>query len=115
MKRDLKTAERYEKIQAPNGYKFEKNRFLYGFSHDDEYPSFIKIVEQDDEKIIYKRVSFFRFFNGSAAVFVTVYPWLKNGGRCQIINTNPDYSEKVVERFPAGTRYSEKLLFKYCD
>lgn len=114
MKRTIEQAKKYAKIEAPNGYKFHINRFLYGCSHGDEFPAFIKEIKQDENFIYYKLVYFFRYYDGSAAVYVETYSRKKNGGEWQVINNNPEYSEKIVEQMPAGTRYSPKLLFKYC-
>ncbi len=114
MKRDLQTAKKYAQIQAPNGYKFHINRFLYGGNHGDEFPAFIKEIKQDEKFIYYRLVYFFRYYDGSAAVYVENYSREKNGGEWQVINRNPEYSEKIVQQMPTGTRYSAKLLFKYC-
>lgn len=114
MKRTIEQAKKYAKIEAPNGFKFDVSRYLYGFSHGDEYPAFKKEIKQDDDFIYYKLVYFFKYYDGSAAVYVETYSRKKNGGEWQVINNNPEYSEKIVEQLPKGTRYSPKLLFKYC-
>ena len=111
----IEKAEKYCKIKAPNGYIFDIANYLYNPSHGNEYPSFIKTIADTDEKTTYKKVYFFRYYDGSAGVYVETYSPLKNGEMWQVINRNPDYSEKIVERLPKGTRFNVKLLFKYCD
>lgn len=114
MQGKIEKAKKYAKIEAPNGFKFNVGRYLYGFSIGDEYPAFIKEVKQDEKYIYYKQVYFFKHYNGEVSIYVENYSREKNGGNVQIINHNPEYSEEVVERLPKGTRYSPKLLFKYC-
>lgn len=111
----IEKAAKYRKIKAPNGYIFNINNYIYNPSHGNEYPSFIKVIADTDEKTTYKKVYFFRYYDRSAGIYVTTYSRLKNGEMWQVINRNPDYSGKIVERLPAGTRFNVKLLFKYCD
>lgn len=115
MARTAEQAKKYAAIKAPNGYEFDFVRYLYGGSIGDEFPSWKKVLSEDDEKTTYKRVYFFKYWDKSAAVYVETFSLMKNGGRVQIINRNPGYSEKIVEKLPQGTRYSPKLLFPYCD
>lgn len=114
MNRTIEQAKKYASIQAPNGYKFHINRFLYGCARGDEYPAFIKEIKQDDNFTYYRLVYFFKYYNGSSAVYVETFSRKKGGGEWQVINHNPGYSDNAVEVFPVGTRYSTKLLFKYC-
>lgn len=111
----IEKAAKYRKIEAPNGYVFDINNYLYNPAHGSEYPAFIKTIAETDEKTTYKKVYFFRYFDHSAGIYVETYSRLKNGEMWQVINRNPDYSEKIVERLPIGTRFNVKLLFKYCD
>ncbi len=114
MKRTVEQAKKYARIQAPNGYKFHINRFLYGCAHCDEYPAFIKEIKQDDNFTYYRLVYFFKYYDGSSAVYVETFSRKKGGGEWQVVSNNPGYSDAVVEALPAGTRYSTKLLFKHC-
>lgn len=114
MKRTIEQAKKFAKIQVPNGYKFYVERFLYGFACGDEYPAFIKEIKQDNIFIYYKVVYFFKYYDKSAAICIESFSRKKNGGGWQIVNSNPGYSDVVVEALPKGTRFNTKLLFKYC-
>lgn len=114
MAKSIEQAKRYAKIEAPNGYKFDLQNYLYNPARDNEYPAFYKVIADDEEKITIRKVYFFRYYDKSAAVYVETYSRMKNGGQWQVVNRNPGYSEKIVEQLPAGTRYSPKLLFPYC-
>ena len=114
MKRTIEQAKKYAKIEAPNGFKFDVSRYLYGFSHGDEYPAFKKEIKQDEQFTYYKRVYFFKRWDKTAVIYVETFSVDKNGGNVQILNRNPEYSDEIVEQLPKGTRYSPKLLFKYC-
>lgn len=114
MKRTIEQAKKYAKIEAPNGFKFDVSRYLYGFSYGDEYPAFKKEIKQDEQFKYYKRVYFFKRWDKSSVIYVETFSVDKNGGNVQIINQNPEYSDEIVEQLPQGTRYSPKLLFKYC-
>lgn len=35
-------------IEAPNGYKFDIANYLYNPAHDNEYPAFIKMIDETD-------------------------------------------------------------------
>ena len=111
----LEQAKKYAKIEAPNGFKFDVSRFLYGIAHGEEYPAFIKQVKEDDGFIYYKRVYFFKHWDKSASIYIEHFSRAKNGEKWQIINANPEYSDEKVEALPVGTRFSPKLLFKYCN
>lgn len=110
----LEKARKYAQLNVPNGYKFDASRYLYGFAHGDEYPAFVKVIAEDEEKMRIARVYFFKYYNGSAAIFREEFNWMKNGERCQIINNNGDYKDEKVEEFPQGVRFNVNLLFKYC-
>lgn len=115
MARTMEKARKYAQIKAPNGYKFNISRYLYGCSIGDEYPSLIKEVGRDDNYIYYKQVYFFKHYNKTASIYVENYSRAINGGEWQIVNSNPCYSEEKVESLPQGTRFDIKLLFKYCN
>ena len=114
MNRTIEQAKKYAKIKAPNGFKFDICRYLYGFAHGEEYPAFKKEIKSDEQFTYYKRVYFFKRWDKTAVISVETFSIDKNGGNVQIINSNPGYSDEIVEILPAGTRYSPKLLFKYC-
>ena len=114
MNKKIEQAKKYAKIEAPNGFKFDICRYLYGFAHGEEYPAFIKEIKKENGFTYYKRVYFFKYYDKSCAVFVETYSRQDDGDKWQIINSNPGYSDEKVELLPQGTRYSPKLLFKYC-
>lgn len=113
MKR-LEQAKKFAKIQAPNGYRFYVERFLYGFAYGDEYPAFIKEIKQDNNFIYYKMVYFFKYYDKSAAIYIEKFSRRKNGDKWQIVNGNPGYNKVIVEKLPKNTRFNIKLLFEYC-
>lgn len=114
MAKSIEQAKRYAKIEAPNGYKFDLQNYLYNPAFGSEYPAFLKMISETEEKQIFRRVYFFKHYDKSADICVETYARMKNGGAWQIVNKNGDYSDKIVEQLPAGTRYSPKLLFPYC-
>lgn len=114
MKRTIEKAKKFAKIQAPNGYEFYIERYLYGCACGDEYPAFIKEIKQDNNFIYYKVVYFFKYYDKNAAICIKNFSRKKNGDYWQIVNDNPEYSDIVVEKLPKDTRFNVKLLFKYC-
>lgn len=115
MNRTIEQAKKYAAITAPNGYKFDAFRFLYGMSHGDEYPSFVRTVSEDDEKTTYRRIYFFKFYDKSAAVLADSYSIMKNGEAWQVVNENPNYKHEKIAELPKGARFSVKNLLTYCN
>lgn len=115
MNRTREQAKKYAAITAPNGYKFDAFRFLYGMSHGDEYPAFIRTVSEDDEKTTYRRIYFFKYWDKSAAICVDTFSIMKNGEAWQVINDNPNYKHEKLAELPQGARFSVKTLLTYCN
>lgn len=114
MKRTIEKAKKFAKIQAPNGYRFYIERYLYGCACGDEYPAFIKEIKQDSNFIYYKLVYFFKYYDKTAGICIENFSRKKDGGDWQIVNGNPKYSFAVVERLPKGTKFNINILLKYC-
>lgn len=100
---------RFRKMEAPNGYKFDIANYLYNPSMDNEYPAFIKMINQTDDIQTFRRVYYFKHYNGDGEYIAEVYTREKNGGEWQVVSNR---SEKVLER---SSRYNVKKLLSFCN
>ena len=110
----IEQAKKYAKIEAPNGYKFDVSNFLYNPSFGNEYPAFYKAIQEDGDRVKYRRVYYFKHYDKTASICVETFYRVKNGDQWQIVNRNGAYTEETVECIPDGVRFNPKMLFKYC-
>lgn len=102
--------KRVLKTPAPNGYKFDISNYLYNPSCDYDYPSFVKIIAETSEMVTYRRVYYFKHYNGTGEYWEEIYSMKKNGGEWQVIE-NRNRQKKVLE---SANRFNLKKLLSFC-
>lgn len=95
-------------IEAPNGYKFDIANYLYNPSYDNEYPAFIKMINETETTQTFRRVYYFKYDNGTGEYMEEVFSRKKNGEAWQVVNGR---AEKVLEK---SNRYNIKKLLTFC-
>jgi len=96
------------KIQAPNGYKFDLANYLCNPSYDYDYPSFIKIISEDETTMTLRRVFYFKYYDGSGEYREEIYKRIKNGSEWQIARNT---TENVLEK---SNRFNINKLLTFC-
>ncbi len=72
---------RIRKTEAPNGYKFDIANYLYNPSYDHDYPSFIKVIAEDEHTRTYRRYYYFKHYNGTGEYLTRLETYKdKDGG-----------------------------------
>ena len=100
---------RFRKMEAPNGYKFDIANYLYNPSMDNEYPAFKKLIHETDNAQTFRRVYYFKYYNGNGEYIAETFTRKKNGDEWQVVTNR---SEKVLER---SNRYNVKKLLSFCN
>ena len=95
-------------IKAPNGYKFDIANYLYNPSFDNDYPSFIKMIEETEATQTFKRVYYFKYYNGNGEYKEEIFTRQKNGESWQIVRNR---TEKVLE---SANRFNINKLLTFC-
>lgn len=110
MSRNMKPdyINRIRKTPVPNGYKFDLANYLYNPSYDYDYPSFIKMIGQTPETETYRRVYYFKYYNGTGEYLEETYTRKKNGDNWQVVRKE---QEKVLE---SANRFNLKKLLSFC-
>ena len=94
--------------QAPNGYKFDAANYLYNPHLSYEYPSFIKVIEEDDTSETIRRVYYFKYYNGTGEYIEEVYKREKTGDTWQVIRNS---KETVLAK---SNRFNLNTLLSFC-
>ena len=110
MSRNLKPEyiNKIRAIKAPNGYKFDIANYLYNPSFDNEYPAFIKMISETEDTQAFRRVYYFKYYNGTGEYIEEVFTRKKNGDSWQIVTGR---TENILE---ASNRYNIKKLLTFC-
>ena len=96
-------------IEAPNGYKFDIANYLYNPAYGNEYPAFIKMIDETEGTQTFRRVYYFKYHDGSGEYIAEEYTVEKGSGSWQIAKNR---TETILER---ATRYSIKKLLTFCN
>ena len=88
-----------------NGYKFDIANYLYNPAHGNEYPAFVKKISENSETETFRRVYYFKYYDGTGEYLAETYTRKKNGDTWQVI------SNRTEEKLESGNRYNvNKLL-----
>ena len=111
MSRNLKPEyiNKIRKIEAPNGYKFDIANYLYNPAHGNEYPAFMKMIAEDEETQTFRRVYYFKYYDGTGEYIAEEFTMKKNGDAWQIVNRT---KEETIEK---ANRYNIKRLLQFCE
>ena len=99
---------RIRKIEAPNGYKFDIANYIYNPSLDNEYPAFIKMISETEETQTFRRVYYFKYWNGTGEYLEETFTRKKNGESWQIVSGR---TEKSLEK---ANRFNVNKLLSFC-
>lgn len=110
MSRNLKPEyiNKIRKTEAPNGYKFDIANYIYNPSYDYDYPSYQKKIDETETEDIYKRVYYFKYWDGSGEYFTETYSRKKDGSSWQVVTK---ITEASLEK---SNRFSLKKLLSFC-
>lgn len=94
-------------MEAPNGYKFDLANYIYNPSYSYDYPSFQKIIAEDEKSITYNRIYFFKYHGGNGEYISETFtsPKKSTDGNPWVISRNR--KETVLE---TADRFSLKKL-----
>ncbi len=100
---------KFRAIKAPNGYKFDLANYLYNPSYDYNYPSFVKMTDETETTQTFRRVYYFKYWDGTGEYKAEEYTREKNGGDWQVVKNR---TETVLEQ---SNRYNVKKLLTFCN
>lgn len=95
--------------EAPNGYKFDLANYLYNPSFDYDYPSFLKMIEQTETTETYKRIYYFKYYDGEGEYLEEIFTRIKDGDAWQVVKNR---TEKSLEK---SNRFNLKKLLSFCN
>ena len=95
-------------MEVPNGYKFDLANYLHNPHLNYEYPSFNKVIEEDESSITERRVYYFKYYNGTGEYREMIYKVNKSKDAWNVIRT---ISEKTLEE---SNRFNIKKLIGFC-
>lgn len=110
MSRNLKVSyiKKLLETEAPNGYKFDVANYLHNPALYYEYPSFIKLVAEDETTATYRRVYYFKYYDGTGEYLAEVFQRKKNGEEWQVVKK---VSEEKLEQ---ANRFNLNKLLSFC-
>lgn len=91
------------KTEAPNGYKFDAASYLYNPSYDCDYPSFSKVIAEDEHTQTVRRVYYFKHYNGTGEYIAETFNRPKEPGWAIVHQRD----EKILA---SDTRFNLKKL-----
>ena len=96
-------------IVSTNGYNFDVANYLYNPNYDHDYPSFLKVIAEDDERITYRSVLYVKYHNGAGHYEAQVFsvPKKEVGGWSVI-------RDMVTERLEDASRFNLNKLLSFC-
>ena len=98
------------KTDTQNGYKFDLANYLYNPSYDYEYPSFTKVISEDEETKTVRDVLYFKHYDGTGEYLSKIKTFRKadeEGGWAIATKV----SSEILE---VSNRFNLKTLISYC-
>ncbi len=100
---------RIRKIEAPNGYKFDIANYLYNPSYDNDYPAFIKMIEETETTQTFRRVYYFKYYNGDGEYIAEEFTMQSaEYPHWQVVSNR---KETILEK---AKRYNVNKLLTFC-
>ena len=111
MSRNLKPEyiNKIRAIQAPNGYKFDLANYLYNPAYGYDYPAFVKMIGETETTQTFRRIYYFKHYNGNGEYISEEYTRVKDGNSWQVVK---NHTETVLEQ---SNRYNVKKLLTFCN
>jgi hypothetical protein len=97
-------------IRTNNGYKVDVANYIYNPSHDNEYPSLVKILEETEDNITISRVYYFKYYDGTGEYLHKIEKAPKSKDNSWVI-----VSEKAETKLEANNRFNLNKLIQYAE
>lgn len=91
-----------------NGYTFDISNYLYNPAFGNEYPAFMKKVSETENTETYRRIYYFKYYDGNGEYKAETFTREKNGGEWQVVKNR---TEETLEE---SRRYNLNTILKYC-
>lgn len=96
------------KMEVPNGYKFDIANYLHNPSYSYDYPSFRKVIAEDEETLTVRRVYYFKHYDGKGEYIEEFFKEIKNGDSWQFVK---EHKENILEK---SNRFNINKLITFC-
>ncbi len=83
-------------LEAPNGYKFDIENYLYNPAFGNYYPAFHKVIAETDTTVTIRRVYYMKHYNGTGEYIAETFTRQKDGD------------------LETANRYNVKKLLTFC-
>ena len=60
-------------IVTDNGYKVDLANYIYNPSHEHNYPTLKKLIEETSDTLIFREVQYFKYYNGNGEYILKEY------------------------------------------
>ena len=94
--------------KTPNGYKFDLANYVYNPSCEHEYPTFRKMISEDETSETFEEVGYYKHYDGTGEYIRRKYSIPKEDGSWHITKR---ISETVIA---TANRFSINALVSYC-
>ena len=95
-------------LDAPNGYRFDIENYLYNPAYGNDYPAFHKVIAETDTTVTIRRVYYMKHYNGTGEYIAETFTRQKDGNAWQVVKNR---QEVVLE---TANRYNVKKLLTFC-
>ncbi len=95
-------------LEAPNGYMFDIENYLYNPAFGNDYPAFHKVIAETDTTVTIRRVYYMKHYNGTGEYIAETFTRQKDGEAWQVVKNR---QEVVLE---TASRYNVKKLMTFC-
>ena len=93
-----------------NGYEFNVMDYLYNPAHGSEYPSYEKVMEETEKTKIIRKISYFKYWDGSGEYYAETYELPKEEPGTWVFIKN-----SVKETLEKSNRFNLKKLLAFCE
>ena len=98
-----------------NGFKIDLHKILYQFTHGDEYPQFKQVLFNDDNIQLILKVSYFKFYGGSAEYTIEINEFKKSKDSIYMSGGSLCYNKTLFKAEEEKSRFSFKYLLELCN
>ena len=95
-------------LDAPNGYRFDIENYLYNPAYGNDYPAFHKVIAETDTTVTIRHVYYMKHYNGTGEYIAETFTRQKDGNAWQVVKNR---QEVVLE---TANRYNVKKLLTFC-
>ena len=95
-------------LDAPNGYRFDIENYLYNPAYGNDYPAFHKVIAETDTTVTIRHVYYMKHYHGTGEYIAETFTRQKDGNAWQVVKNR---QEVVLE---TANRYNVKKLLTFC-